>query len=239
MTINDDLSSWGEPPADEGEQVLADVVGQFLERALRPEEGGGAPAFPSGAEELVRTGTWLDELVESVVEHSGILEDAPPKEALPALLPERAGPAPVTLALLLHQELGGGRRVCIPPAQASTIVLRTGDRVRLEVLADLGGHVVVFNVGPRDGVNLLYPDRAGLPAPPIQPGVPLHVSDIELVPPPGRERLAALWTRVPLERDLLAGLAGRTGLERLRALLAQAPAEDWYAVVVEVEHGSE
>jgi hypothetical protein len=236
MTINDDLSRWEEPPADSGEQALADRLGDWLECDLRGADQTPPPPFPPGADDLLRTGTWLDDLVASVVEHSGILADAPEAEALPALLPARTGPAPVTLALLLHRELGGGRWVCVGPGLANTIVLRTGDRVRLEVVADSAGHVAVFNVGPHGGLNLLYPDLTALP-PPLAPGVPLHIVDIELVPPAGRERLVALWTRVPLERGVLAELGQGAGLERLRGLLATTPPEDWHGVALEVEHG--
>ena len=47
------------------------------------------------------------------------------------------------------------KRVPRAPDQVS---LRTGDRVRIEVVADQPGYVAVFNIGPGGNLNLLYPD---------------------------------------------------------------------------------
>jgi hypothetical protein len=65
--------------------------------------------------------------------------------------------------------------------------------VRVEVLADREGYVTVFNVGPSGDLNLLYLDAPPAPeAPPtLCASQPLHVLDVELRPPTGRERLCS------------------------------------------------
>jgi hypothetical protein len=86
------------------------------------------------------------------------------------------------------------------PREPDRVTLRTGDRVRVDVTADREGYVTVFNVGPTGNLNLLYPDdpQVKRTRPDIIPGRPLHVLDIELVPPIGRERVFAVWSREPL-----------------------------------------
>ena len=45
------------------------------------------------------------------------------------------------------------------PREPDQISLRTGDRVRIEVVADQPGYIAVFNIGPGGNLNLLYPDN--------------------------------------------------------------------------------
>jgi serine/threonine-protein kinase len=138
-----------------------------------------------------------------------------------------------------------------PPARAG---LRTGDRVRIEVVADRDGFVTVFNVGPTGHLNLLYPDPApaGAAPPPLAAHRPLHVLDVALTPPEGDERLFAVWSRVPLPlplEELVRMVRGgrepvsqsyraTRNMERVQASVQQLRPEDWRAVVLELEHGA-
>jgi hypothetical protein len=133
--------------------------------------------------------------------------------------------------------------------------LRTGEQVRIEVAADRDGFVTVFNVGPTGNLNLLYPDEsAGTgSAPAIQAGRPLHVLDVELQPPAGRERLFAVWGRAPLPLSVgqLHGLAERgqgpgsrpyrasRDLARVQEAVRQAGPGDCHAVVLELDHAAQ
>jgi serine/threonine protein kinase len=98
MTTNADLARWGEPPADKGEETLADFLTQLLEQQSRGEPTldtllawTGSPPGDAGA--LLETSTWLDQLVDSVVEHSGLLENTPcPTDAVG----QSAAPVPST-----------------------------------------------------------------------------------------------------------------------------------------------
>jgi serine/threonine protein kinase len=136
------------------------------------------------------------------------------------------------------------------PGRPDRVTLSTGDRVRVEVEADQPGHVAVFNVGPSGNLNLLYPPQPGLAAPLLPAGQRLHVSDVELTPPAGPERLFALWTRrpLPLRTDELRSLAEPDALAvtsayrasrdmvRVQESLGALPAADRHAVVLELDH---
>jgi tRNA A-37 threonylcarbamoyl transferase component Bud32 len=187
---------------------------------------------------------------------------------LPALTAGRAGPVEMRLTVArweggttfvpvaeTHPQPRGMTRdltrVPPPPARAS---LRTGDRVRIEVVADRDGFVTVFNVGPTGHLNLLYPEQAPTVAPPplLPAHRPLHIADVALTPPAGGERLFAVWSRVPLPLPLeeLFRLAreekepvspayrSTRNMERVQASVQQLRPADWRAVVVELDHGS-
>jgi len=143
----------------------------------------------------------------------------------------------------------------VPPSP-DQVRLLTGDRVRIDVLADRPGFLTVFNVGPTGTLNLLYPDavpRCVSPPPQIEPNQPLHIVDVEMTPPAGPERLFAVWTRhpLPLLLDELHSLVGRKegdspssrpyvatrDMKRVQQSVEQLRAEDWHAVVLELDHG--
>jgi serine/threonine protein kinase len=142
------------------------------------------------------------------------------------------------------------------PAAPDQVRLRTGDRVRIEVGVDRPGYLTVFNVGPSGSLNLLYPDRDPQHAstPPVEPDHPLHIVDVEMTPPAGRERLLAVWTRQPLSLPLdeLHGLVERKNgdapasrpyvatrdMKRVQQSVRQLKPDDWHAVVLELEHGA-
>ena len=174
--------------------------------------------------------------------------------------------APVNLRLLVSRQMN--HHTCQPvassrrqpeavlrdmkrvPASPDRVELRTGDRVRLEVVADQPGHVTVFNVGPTGNLNLLYPPSPEQ-APPLLPANEiLHILDVELTPPAGNERLFALWTRhpLPLRLDELRSLAESGSLSqspayqatrdmaRVQQSVERLPASDRHAIVLELDH---
>src|SRR5262249_41125790 len=134
------------------------------------------------------------------------------------VVPTEAGGAarPVELRLAGSKEVAPGRyapvaathppadglvrnmkKVPRPPEQGR---LRTRARVRLAVSADQTGYVAVSNSGPTGDWTLLSPDDPPPPATPPTIGAnePLHVLDVEMEPPVGRECLFAVWTSRPL-----------------------------------------
>jgi len=141
----------------------------------------------------------------------------------------------------------------VPPSP-DQVRLRTGDRVRIDVLTDRPGFLTVFNVGPTGTLNLLYPeaDPQFVP-PPVVPNQPLHIVDVEMTPPAGPERLFAVWTcqPLPLRFDELRSLVERTDgaprasrpyvatrdMKRVHQSVRQLRSEDWHAVVLELDHG--
>jgi serine/threonine protein kinase len=144
----------------------------------------------------------------------------------------------------------------VPPSP-DQVRLRTGDRVRIDVLTDQPGFLTVFNVGPTGRLNLLFPDadpQCASPIPRIEPNQPLHIVDVEMTPPAGRERLFAVWTRqpLPLRLDELLSLVGRKDgaspdsrpyvatrdMKRVQHLVQQLRPDDWNAVVLELDHAS-
>jgi serine/threonine protein kinase len=183
-------------------------------------------------------------------------------------LPPTEPAAPVRLGLLVSLQAGPQSFVPVAatapptlcsvrdmqkvPAEPAQVRLRTGDRVRLEVEADQPGYVSVFNVGPTGNLHLLYP--AEPPAagrwPPLAANSPLHILDVQLTPPQGRERLFALWCREPLSLGLdeLASLShsGTTPVSgayratrdmvRVRRSWEQVPPQDRHVIVLEVDH---
>jgi serine/threonine protein kinase len=179
--------------------------------------------------------------------------------------PDTGRPAPVRLNLRISHEMTPGvyRPVAatVRPVQTSRnmarvppeqVTLKTGDRVRVEVLADQTGYVTLFNVGPTGDLSLLYPDA--LPAPGAPPTVwanqPLHVLDVQMQPPAGRERLFAVWSRRPLTLPL-AQLHGAVtqgevppsspyratrNMVKVKQSVAALPPGEWHALVLEVDH---
>src|SRR5262249_41951578 len=142
-------------------------VPERLERIIR----SGLAAAPENRPELR---TFVADLRGSL---NRLLADS---LLLPALAAGRAGPVEMRLTVArweggttfvpvaeTHPHPRGMTRdltgVPPPPARAS---LRTGDRVRIEVMADRDGFVTVFNVGPTGHLNLLYPEQAPAVAPP-------------------------------------------------------------------------
>ncbi len=194
----------------------------------------------------------------------------PPSQ--PPTEPEPRGPAPVDLRLIVSRQAGPHHFVPVAathpqqpsghltrdmkkvPPSPDQIRLRTGDRVRVEVSASRQGFLTVFNIGPAGTLNLLYPEAdAENPANQIAANQPLHIVDVEMTPPTGRERLFAVWTRHPLalRLDQLHSLLERKegdspasrpyvatrDMRRVQQSVQNLRSEDWRAVVLELDHG--
>jgi len=184
---------------------------------------------------------------------------------VPTVEPTR--PMPVNLKLMVSREVRPGtyepvtttrpktvgltRDMKKVPRQPELACLRTGDRVRIEVVADQPGYVSVFNVGPTGTLNLLYPDDVSETAPAlIEANQPLHVLDIEMTPPTGRERLFAIWSseRLPVRPAELRSIAAHEAapvsnsyhatrdMVRMRKSAQEAPRGDWHAISIELDH---
>jgi serine/threonine protein kinase len=143
----------------------------------------------------------------------------------------------------------------VPPSP-DQVRLRTGDGVRIEVVASREGYVTVFNVGPTGNLNLLHPDDASCSSAPspLPANRPIHVLDVEMTPPAGRERLFAVWTREPLPlrldelHSLVRGKAANSpcsrpyvatrDMKRVQHSVQHLRPEDWHAVVLELDHAS-
>ena len=136
------------------------------------------------------------------------------------------------------------------PQLPEQVRLRTGARVRIEVVADKTGYVTVFNIGPTGNLNLLYPNDATATSPHVEANRPLHVMDVEMTPPTGCERVFAVWSEMPLPLRLeqLLSIAERSGCEasrpyqstrdmkRVQNSTAALPPDAWGMAIVELEH---
>ncbi|MCI0463644.1 MAG: serine/threonine-protein kinase [Gemmataceae bacterium] len=223
---------------------------EALERVIR---AGLAPA-PEARPPLAEFAATLRSVLNRLLSDSLLL---------PAL--QKVGPAPVDLRLTVsrlersgsyvplaasHPELPSRTRDMkkVPPAP-ERVSLRTGDRVRIQVAADREGHVTVFNVGPTGNLNLLWPEQSSGSAV-LAAHRPVDIADVELTPPAGPERLVAVWSRAPLSLAELHSLAGQKDREVSRPYLAtrdmkrvqesvqRLRPEDWYAVVLELDHAN-
>jgi serine/threonine protein kinase len=252
-------------PARTPERLLAQV-----QRGL-PTPDARFAELPRSLEQLIRAGLTADpgrrpSLSEFVVSLRGALNQLLADSLL--LAPGSSPRAPVQLRLTVSRQVE--RHAFLPvattqpqterflrdmrcvPREPERVDLRTGDRLRIEVTTDRDGYVTVFNVGPTGNLNLLYPmEQASAERSSAVPaGRPLHILDIELTPPAGRERLFALWTRIPLalRLDELRGLAERgefpisgayratRDMERVQESVQRLEPADWQAVVLELNH---
>jgi serine/threonine protein kinase len=182
----------------------------------------------------------------------------------PTTVPEPSQPAPVDLRLIVSRQVGNffvpvaathpqptSGRVTrdmkkVPPSP-DHVKLRTGDRVRVEVSASKEGYLTVFNVGPTGNLNLLHPEGELVSVGSrILPNRPLHILDVEMTPPAGRERLFAVWSGRPLGLDQLASLADQGGpsapyratrdMRRVQESVMQLKHNDWRSAVLELDH---
>ena len=228
MLPNDELARWGEPPTDAAELALAEAL---TEVQTTPRTG---PVF--------EVHDWMRQLVQTILEQSGVLANLPPpapageptttgwlRLAVSRLLP--GGIRPIASTHAAPMTLRDLRRV---PDDADRVCLRTGDRVRVDVLCDRVGYLAVLNVGPGGNLHLLHHEQA------VRPGEARHLFDVELIPPAGRERLYAIWTRqatgVSQLADLIRPGATLRDMVRVQDALARMPEEDWHAVLLELDH---
>src|SRR5262249_39291100 len=73
------------------------------------------------------------------------------------------------------------------PPEPEGVGLRTGDRVRIEAVADRAGYLTVFTVGPTGHLTLLYPSRGEATA--VAANQPVFIGNVEATPPAGSERI--------------------------------------------------
>ena len=229
MSINDDLARWGEPPTTADEISLAEALTEAKRTTLR------------GADPLFEVNDWMRQLIHTILEQSGLLENLPPpaaagpmgagwlRLAVSRILPE--GIRPIASTHGSPMVLRDLRRV---PDEPDRVTLRTGDRVRVEAVCDRPGFLAVLNVGPSGNLHLLLGEQ------PVRPGEARHLFDVEMIPPTGRERLYAIWTRhaatLPQLADLIRPGATLRDMVRVQDMLAGVPEEDWGAVMLELEH---
>lgn len=144
---------------------------------------------------------------------------------------------------------GASRDMKMVPRVPEQCSVRTGERVRIEVIADKVGYVTVFNIGPTGNLNLLYPDDPTVAPTPIQENRPLHVVDVEMMPPVGRERVFAVWSKepLPLRLERLLSITERSGgatrpyqstrdMKRVQDSMRLLPQEVWHTEVLEINH---
>src|SRR5262249_25594738 len=103
----------------------------------------------------------------------------------------------------------------VPPAPEQ-VRLHTGDRVRIEAVCNRHGFFTVFNIGPTGNLSVLYPEEqpgGTFTAPMVRANQALQVMDVEMMPPAGRERVFAVWSRrpLPLRLDRLQSLVESRG----------------------------
>jgi hypothetical protein len=153
------------------------------------------------------------------------------------------------LAVARRALLRGTRNLQLVPPEPEGVVLRTGDRVRIEAAADRDGYLTVFNVGPTGHLTLLYPEPGkGGPAM-VRANQPVLIGDVKVTPPAGSERVFAVWSRevLPLSlAELARQAAGESSVSRgyratrnlvlVEQSVQQLSGEDWQVAVVELEH---
>jgi hypothetical protein len=249
MKPNDDLERWGEPPASDSELLLANLLGDLLE-SNQPEASARSatplPARLAGEENLLEVHGWIEQMIDTVLTCSGAF--TAPVQSTAAQTPtvdlrlrvlREAGPLRFQPVASTHDRPTVVRDMRRTPDDPERISLRTGDRVRIEVVSDRDGCVTVLNVGPTGTLHLLYPDDPAQPTA-VRAGTPLLIADVRMTPPAGRERLYAVWSRTPPAAAQLASLT-RTGpalrdMEKVHDTLAPLRPEDWHAVMLELEH---
>jgi hypothetical protein len=238
-----------------------------MRRGVRPDDPRWANA-PGPLERVLRAGLASDprrrpsladfaEALRAAFHHS--LTDSL------ALSPSGNSPAArVHLRLVLSRWVGPQRYESLAtsaPASPATkrnmeliadeperVVVRTGERVRIEVLADQPGHLVVFSVGPKGKPTRLYPRTAASGPAPLTASQPLNVGDVRMAPPAGHERLFAVWSDRPLSDEVehlramsqepepaSSGCQTSRNMEPIVASLEQA-AGQWCVALLELEH---
>jgi hypothetical protein len=80
----------------------------------------------------------------------------------------------------------------------------------------------------------------------ILPHRPVHILDVEMTPPVGRERLFAVWSRQQLQLEQLAGLAAEgvvskpyratRDMKRVQQSVQRWRPEEWHSKVLELDH---
>jgi serine/threonine protein kinase len=140
------------------------------------------------------------------------------------------------------------RNLEVVPPEPEGVVLRTGERVRIEASASRDGYLTVFNVGPTGDLSLLYPAKTGDTSG-VAADQSVVIGDVLAQPPAGSERLFAVWSRGPLQvslADVARQAAGETpvspayratrNLVLMEESVQRLPSEEWRAAVLVLEH---
>jgi hypothetical protein len=140
------------------------------------------------------------------------------------------------------------------PPQPDQVTVTDGDVLRIEVVADRGGYLTCFNVGPTGNLNPLHPDPEDVQAiirePDLTTNVPFNIGETEVSPPNGRERIVAIWSDRPLPLQvghlwsLVDGTTNGTSrayratrdIKRIEVSLATLRPSSWCARIVEIDH---
>jgi hypothetical protein len=251
----------GQPPfAAATWQELPALIARGL-----PDPDPRCASMPAGLERVIRVALHADParrpgLAEFTAALRGRLNQLLADSLLP---PPGAAAGPAVRLTVARRGLDGGytplaaaqrelprltRNLELVPPEPEGVVLRTGDRVRIEVVADRDGYLTVFNVGPTGDLSLLYPATQG--GPPAVPGnQPVVIGEVLVKPPAGCERLFAVWSRAPLPLSLAevarqaAGEAPVSPAYRATRNLVLVEESmngvgegEWRAAVLELEH---
>jgi hypothetical protein len=238
----------GLPDPDPRCRALPEPLERIIRSGLAAE-----PGRRPGLREFVDTlrGTLNQLLADTLILPPGAADRPAPVE-LRLAVSRLAGPDTYQPVAATHPGPGvltrDLKKVPRPPDQ---VRLATGDRVRIEVVADRAGYLAVFNIGPTGSLNLLHPDDQAVATPLLtEAHQPVQILDIELTPPAGRERVFAVWGRrpLPLRPEELTSLAERgevpgsrpyratRDMKRVRDSVQQLRPDDWHAAVLELDH---
>ena len=234
-----------------------------------PDPDPHCQAIPEALEQIIRSGlAGKPEDRPSLVDFAASLRGSLNRllaDALVTPTPEAGGKSPVNMRLVVSRRVQDGSYKSVAttkpvprglrdmkkvPQRPEEVSVRTGEWVRIEVVADKTGYVTVFNIGPTGNLNLLYPDEPSTTPPPVEANKPLHVLDVEMTPPVGRERVFAVWSKKPLpirleelrsltEQGKIPGSRpyhSSRDMKRVQKSVAQSRPEDWLAVVLELDH---
>jgi serine/threonine protein kinase len=251
----------GEPPfAAKTWQELVSLIARGL-----PDPDPRCARMPEAIERVIRSA-----LVADPVRRSGLAEFAAGLRGslnqllADSLVPPSSGPAgPAVRLTVARWGIDGSytpiaaaqrelprltRNLEVVPSEPEGVVLRTGDRVRVEVSADHDGYLTVFNVGPTGDLTLLHPARQGTPSA-VPANQPVVIGEVLVRPPAGSERVFAVWSRAPLplplaevarqaagEMPLSPAYRATRNLVLVEESVKGVAEGEWRAAVVELEH---
>ncbi|QDU21759.1 serine/threonine-protein kinase [Urbifossiella limnaea] len=227
------------------------AVPEALERVIRAGMAGRPENRPSMAEFAAQLRATLNQLLtDDLVTPAAGAGSKTPVDLRLMVGRQVQGETYEPLATTRPASFGLSRDMKKVPRPPEQVRVRTGERVRIEVVADKSGYVTVFNVGPTGNLNLLYPDDPTATPSPVEANRPLHVVDVEMTPPAGRERVFAVWSKEPspLSTERLAGFVehhhglcsapyrASRDMKRIKEAIEQLPTSDRFLTVLELDH---
>ena len=94
-----------------------------------------------------------------------------------------------------QQSLEPHRGAEFVPEPSPVASVETGNLIRFEVTASADGFLTVLNLGSSGKMSVVFPNRRS-PDNRVGAGVPHRVT-VKMIPPPGTDRMAFIWTRQP------------------------------------------